>query len=399
MVKTIKNLFMTVRGLLAVAAFVLAIGTVTHKVLADTPGQVGSTPRCTVTAVGARGSAFKNNSVSSRTTVKFNVTGGSNCKVQLSANSFYAPSMNGKPYDKQVLYQRVTKIFQRGTHTLSVGLPTKSTPAKGCYYQVDLTYGIKNHTPVLAYGHGKVAQCGQQPQPQPQLACERLTFSVINRYNYTYEFKARAQAKNTKINSYVFKFGDGKSKTVHTSNLTQSVRHMYAKGGKTFTARVTVNGKNVRSASGPKCVVKVSTPKPPATPTLLCEGLTYSAVASQANTYQFVATASANHTTITDFVFTFDDSNPETIKTANATASTTHTFADNNTNHTATVTVNSTKLKNVTSEKCQIHIPSQTQPTPEHLPTTGAGDVVGFFGATSLAGGLIHRFILRRKLA
>lgn len=395
--KTIKKLLLTARALLATTVLVLAVSTVTNKVFASTPGQVGGAPRCTVTAVGPRSNAFKNNAANSKTTVTFKVSGSSDCKAQLSANSFYAPSMNGRPYSKQTLYQRVTKVVQRGTHTMSVALPTQSTPAKGCYYQVDLTYGIKNHLPVIAYGHGKIDQCGQQSQPQPQLTCERLTFSVINRDAYTYEFKARAQVKNTSVNGYTFKFGDGKSKTVHTNNLTQSVRHTYDKGGKTFTARVTVSGKNVRSASGPSCVVKVATPKPPTTPTLLCESLTYSTVAGQANTYQFNATASASHTTITDYVFTFDDSDTRQVKTSKPSAAVTYAFSNNTAAHTANVTVNSTKLKNVTSQKCAVTIPADTQPTPDHLPTTGAGNVIGFFGATSLAGGLIHRFILRRK--
>ena len=134
---------------------VATLGVVQLQLNAQVPGQVGNAPRCTVTAVGARGNAFHPSG--NRTTVTFNVKGKSSCRVQLSANSFYAPTMNGKPYNKQILYQRVTKVYKPGRYSLSVGLPTKSTPAKGCYYQVDLTYGVHNVTPVLAYGHGKIA--------------------------------------------------------------------------------------------------------------------------------------------------------------------------------------------------------------------------------------------------
>lgn len=115
---------------------------------ASAPGQVGSAPVCKAEAVGDRSKAF---TISGTTaTVKFKVTGKENCRVQLSANSFYAPSMDGRPYDQQILYKRVTKTFQRGTYSMSVGLPKDSTPNKGCFYQVDLTYGTFNHTPVLA---------------------------------------------------------------------------------------------------------------------------------------------------------------------------------------------------------------------------------------------------------
>ncbi len=51
---------------------------------------------------------------------------------------------------------------------------------------------------------------------------------------------------------------------------------------------------------------------------------------------------------------------------------------------------------------CQTEVTFTTPETPpvtppQVLPNTGAGDVIGFFGATTLAGGLLHRFFLRRK--
>jgi hypothetical protein len=37
--------------------------------------------------------------------------------------------------------------------------------------------------------------------------------------------------------------------------------------------------------------------------------------------------------------------------------------------------------------------------TSTELPNTGAGDVIGFFSATTIAGALIHRFMLRKRVA
>ena len=130
------------------------------------PGQVGDAPRCTVTAVGDRASAF--NLGANPAPVTFKVTGGKNCKVRMSTGSFYAPSMDGKPYNKQILFHRNIRVFDTpGTYTMVAPIPTSSTPTQGCYYQVDLSYGTVVNTPVIAYGHGKIPGCGDQPQ-QPE---------------------------------------------------------------------------------------------------------------------------------------------------------------------------------------------------------------------------------------
>jgi hypothetical protein len=399
------SLYKTTRALrilLIGAVFALAITVGISKVNASTPGQVGDAPRCTVDAVGARGSAFHPSG--STTTVKFNVTGTSSCKVQLSANSFYAPSISGKPYSKQILYQRVTKTFKRGTYSMTVGIPTKSTPTKGCYYQVDLTYGIHNVTPVLAYGHGKIAQCGQTPPPPtPQLACQSLTFGVVADKDNTYNFTATATATNTTITKYVFSFGDGKTQTVATSAKTAQATHTYGEAGKSFTASVAVSSDKLSNVTSANCKVTVTTPETPKTPVLVCENLTFSPVGDKANTYMFTANASANNTTITNYVFSFSDDESTTVTTGENTAKTTHTFPADSKNRTATVKVNSEDVKDVTSAACAVSIAAKPKPpvlgATTELPNTGAGDVYVFFAATAVAGALIHRYLLRRKVA
>ena len=400
-----ENLHTTIRALrilLIGAIFAMAITVGISKVNASTPGQVGDAPRCTATAVGARGSAFHPSG--SETTVRFKVTGTSNCKVQLSAAAFYAPSMNGKPYNKQILFQRITKIFKRGTYSMTVGIPTKSTPAKGCFYQVDLTYGIHNHQPLIAYGHGKITQCGQPtPPPAPQLACQSLTFDVVAETANTYRFTATATAANTTITKYVFNFGDGKSQTVNTSAKTAQTMHTYDESGKTFTATVAVSSNSLSNVTSTNCKVAVTTPETPKTPVLVCENLTFSPVAGKANTYTFTTNASANNTTITNYIFSFSDNESTTVATADTTAKTTHTFPSDSTNRSASVTVNSEDVKDVTSDTCKVSIPNNQKPVvlgeTTELPNTGAGDAFGFFAATAVAGGLIHRYLLRRKLA
>jgi|GEM_PF-4142220 len=231
---------------------------------ADVAGQVGNAPRCTVNAVGARAKAFHPSGNS--TTVQFTVSGANDCKVQLSANSFYAPTMDGRPYDKQVLYQRATTTFKTGTHSMTVGLPTNGSAAKGCYYQVDLTYGIHNVTPVLAYDHGKTCKTQPTPtptptpQPQAALACASLTEKLVNSDENMYTFTAAATASNTAITSYVFNFGDGNSQTVTTSQSTASTTHGFADNS-AYNVQVMVNGAAQHNVTSANCKVNVTTTK------------------------------------------------------------------------------------------------------------------------------------------
>jgi hypothetical protein len=143
----------------AVGVALFAVGVV--GVANSTPASAAA-ERCDASVSGPRGEAFKVNGT--KASVKFKVSGVKGCKAEISAVSFYAPSMNGRPYDKQVRYDIVTKTFTPGEYTLTVNLPAKSTQAKGCYYQVDLTYGKRIHTPVIAYGHGKL-DCSKPEKP------------------------------------------------------------------------------------------------------------------------------------------------------------------------------------------------------------------------------------------
>lgn len=83
----------------------LAIGTFVisnSNVDAAQPGQVGNAPRCEVSTNKPRNESFDiKNDVAK---VQFRATGADNCKVQLSVNSFYAPSMNGQPWSEQELF-------------------------------------------------------------------------------------------------------------------------------------------------------------------------------------------------------------------------------------------------------------------------------------------------------
>lgn len=272
------------------------------------------------------------------------------------------------------------------------------------------------------------------PKPQPSLNCVSLTQSIVADKTNTYQLNATAHASNTTITSYVFDFGDGQQQTVTTGKTNASLTHTYSQADTSYTATVHINSQAIKNVGSANCQVVIKTPPTPTTPQLLCQNLSFNAVSDRDNTYRFTATASASNTTITSYVFSLDGKNQRTINSSDTTASTTYTLPDTTANHTVSVAVNSTDLQNVTSAHCRVTLPGQPQqpeckpgvptgssecneckpgvpagsaecqpatpPSPQPpLPNTGAGDVIGFFGATTLAGGLIHRFILRRKLA
>lgn len=244
-------------ALLAVAT----IGVVQLTASAALPGQVGSAPRCTVEAKGARSSAFTVNG--SKATVDFVVKGSADCKVQVSSNSFYAPTMNGKPYDQQILFDRTTKIYSvPGTYTMAVNMPVKSTQQKGCYYQVDLTYGTHNVTPVLAYGHGKL-DCS----PPSSIACKSLIVTPIANTN-NFRLDASATATNTTAKSFTFTVTKNgavvSNQSVAANNNRASLTYTQSMPG-SYTVRATAVSANGKTDTGPTCV-KPLTVQPPAQP-------------------------------------------------------------------------------------------------------------------------------------
>lgn len=261
---------------------VATIGAVQLTAKALEPGQVDNAPVCTAKSVGERSKAFK--ITGSEATVKFKVTGRDNCRVKLSANSFYAPSISGRPYNQQILYQRVTKNFTRGTYEMSVGLPTNSTPQKGCFWQIDLTYGIHNTTPMIAYGHGKVKNCGE---PQPSAVCKNLNVDKIERTKF--RFNAKAEAKNgAKINSYTFVVTAGgqivDQKTVQTSKAAASYVYNQSDADN-YKVRVTVDT-SLGKKTDADCVKQFTVEKEPSA---VCKNLTIEKL--QNNQYRFTGTA------------------------------------------------------------------------------------------------------------
>lgn len=341
----------------AISAIVLVsaiFGIAQPKVEAAQPGKVGNAPRCEVTTGQPRDKSFVVNGGAA--SVSFTAKGANNCKVRISANSFFAPSIDGKPYNAQILHHRNTKIVGKGTHTMWVNVPTSSTPQKGCFYQLDLTYGTHNVTPVIAYAHGTVPNCGQQPptppqpptpeppkpEPTPEAACLSLSARPVSNTSRTmFVFDAKAKVANgAKVEKYSFDVtGPGVNDTLvlESSELAVSQSYKQEKPGTYLvTARVQTSiGEKVSEA----CVAPITVAPEEPGKIEVCD------------------------TTVNKIVTI--DKDEVTDK------------------HTTDLT------------KCVVVTPTKPE-QPKVLPNTGAGGIVSvFMGVTSLAGA-IHYIIQRR---
>jgi uncharacterized repeat protein (TIGR01451 family) len=247
------------------AALTLSLA-VHNRVFAEQPGQVGNAPRCTVESIGPRGTAFKVQG--HHATVDFRVFGPNNCKVQVSTMAFYAPSITGRPYDQQILFDKNTRTYTPGRYTLGINIPERSTERKGCFYQLDLTYGTRIHSPVLAYGHGRL-NC-----EKPTAKCEGIDKNKISRNEFSFVGRASADG-GASIRAYTFTARNSNGRIVAEKTIRTDARR--ANSGKMtfnqpgqYTVRLTVKT-SVGDKSGPQCVTQITVnetppPPPPKTP-------------------------------------------------------------------------------------------------------------------------------------
>ncbi|MDN5835563.1 MAG: PKD domain-containing protein, partial [bacterium] len=111
----------------------------------------------------------------------------------------------------------------------------------------------------------------EKPTPPPKVelpvvSCDGL--DVDKKSRTAYDFTVKATAKNTKVTSYTFDFGDGKKETVKTDATTKTVSHDYSKAGK-YTVQVTLTTLD-KQVKDEKCSATVNVA--PA-PVAACDGL------------------------------------------------------------------------------------------------------------------------------
>jgi uncharacterized protein with FMN-binding domain len=233
----------------------------------------------------------------------------------------------------------------------------------------------------------------------------------------------------TATNGAVFKNATldwGDTSTTNNTNVV-GLTHQYLKDGTytiAATAHFTVNGQDV-TAGGPNCMqqITIKTP-PPNTPVYTCDALGVTAADDRTVTINKFSTTATNGAVFKNAVVNWGD-NSAALTNANIVGQTHQYSADGTYTISATAhfTVNG---KDVTAGgmQCEQQVtfkqntppvvtpPTSTPPTtpppatpgtpaataPTTLVNTGAGSVVGLFGAATVAGTLAYRRLLSRRL-
>lgn len=133
-------------GVVIAASAVVAINTASA-------GATGQTTKCDIpTLPWGAGAGEKMKIEGNKVTASFTVT-GTNCTTPVTLAVWKAPSANGQPINKQVLYGFTTSTFGPGNHTISAAIPD-------CYFQADLLLGSNPKAPDgtanYAYQNGKI---------------------------------------------------------------------------------------------------------------------------------------------------------------------------------------------------------------------------------------------------
>lgn len=186
-----------------------------------------------------------------------------------------------------------------------------------------------------------------------------------------YVLTARASATNTAISSYVFAFGDGKSRTVNATGTSAQTTYTYAAPG-TYKATVKINGNNVIGAMTETCEITITIAPEPYYSCTSLQG-----PAPKELEYTFKATARyGNGATLKNADFDFGDGNKTTgVKPdSSTTVSVAHTYAKEgkySVKATLRFVVNG---KDVTATNCSAVVEPKKAPVPECKPGVPVGD-------------------------
>ena len=276
-------------------------------------------------------------------------------------------------------------------------------------YSADGTYNVTANVTFTVNGVDKTvtsAACAKPvtfkttpPPVTPVYTCDLLTLGQSDNRTVnagvTYTATNGATYKSTSFN-----WGDNTT----TAGSATSATHTFSKDGTyNVTANVTftVNGvdKTVTSA---KCAQPVTfkTTTPPATPVYSCDLLSVSQGANRSVNASVTYTAKNGATFKTATIDWGDSSTP--LTTSNPSAA--YTYAKDGTYTITAKILFSVNGKDIfsTSDTCVKSV-SFTTPvvptTPTSLPNTGAGDVIGMFGISTVVGTLGYRLFLSRRLA
>ena len=255
---------------------------------------------------------------------------------------------------------------------------------------VNMSGGTFHWAVLTACGNLVTAHPVQPPKPSVQ--CISLKASTTHGViPLAIKFTAKATAKNTKIDSYVFKFGDGSQTEVRTN---PEITHVYRIAGD-YTATVQLRFVNGTTGITKDCSVCLHITKPPK-PTFQCISLT--ADKAEGNLplkVNFTAKATAKNTKIQSYIFNFGDESA-VLTTDKPTASHTYLAAGS---YTATVQVKTDAGTTEISYNCSTSISVTTPPSFQCISlsaTPTKGDLplkVNFVTVASATGTTIESYL------
>lgn len=197
-----------------------------------------------------------------------------------------------------------------------------------------------------------------------------------------------------------------------TQSLVNGTTTLYDGSGKviktlpdTITSGVNIGTLNGSTTEFVNFHAKVTCPTPAPEVKLACVELDVKNI--DRTHYDFTAKGSVQNATITGYTFTAKDANGKVVDTYNNTTSSTTSGVYHFNQETGTYTVSAqlnTDHGNNSNDNCvkQITVASPpttppTTPPAKTLPNTGAGDVLGIFGASSAFGAAAHFVNSRRN--
>lgn len=274
--------------------------------------------------------------------------------------------------------------------------------ASGTFYQHTMSDGgftttVEAYvflTPDGIFKNAIIRTCGNpvivivKPKPQ-SIVCKELAWVSKDMATRTVTVKLSGTPTNTTISGYKIAFGDGATST------SQTATHTYTRDG-TFVITGYVSGKvngATQMVTGAGCT-KTITFETPKVQTLQCTLLKFNEKDTTKRYVSVTLTGYASNTTITGYKIDFGDNTVVNQQTAS------HTYAQDGT-HTITGYVTGTvngQPQTVTYKDCAQEISFTTPTTPEVLPNTGAGSVLGIFGATTALGAIGYRLFVGRKV-
>lgn len=163
----------------------------------------------------------------------------------------------------------------------------------------------------------------QPPVPQPKYTCDSLKNTKITRNEYKFTTDASASGGAT-ITGYKYDFGDGKSATSTSPNVT----HVYEKPGNytvKVSVQVAVNG-GKQTVTGANCRTVVVVAEKPLAPIYRCDSLTAKVISLIDRKYEYsLAYTAQNGATLNTVVYDFGDNEKVTLNGSD-TQTVVHTF-------------------------------------------------------------------------